>query len=206
MEKRVRNVPPVEDIHKVLDAADQDVRDYLLTIWHTMARVSEINALRWDDVNLKDRYVILYTRKKKGGHLTPRKVSMTASLAEVMQRRFDTRDSDLPWVFVNRYRHPRTGEWHEVRFMRYRKSILRTLCRKAGVNRFTFHALRHSGASIMDSANVPTGSIQRILGHENRTTTEIYLHSLGDAERIAIDRFGQLVEKSHTDSHTDLPA
>ena len=26
----------------------------------------------------------------------------------------------------------------------------------------------------MDDANVPIGSIQRILGHENRKTTEIY--------------------------------
>jgi site-specific recombinase XerD len=28
----------------------------------------------------------------------------------------------------------------------------------------------------MDSQNVSIGSIQRLLGHENRTTTEIYLH------------------------------
>jgi hypothetical protein len=32
----------------------------------------------------------------------------------------------------------------------------------------------------MDSENVPIGSIQRILGHENRTTTEIYLHSISE--------------------------
>jgi hypothetical protein len=34
--------------------------------------------------------------------------------------------------------------------------------------------------------NVPIGSIQRILGHENRLATEIYLHSIGDSERVAI--------------------
>jgi len=38
----------------------------------------------------------------------------------------------------------------------------------------------------MDSGTVPLGAIQRILGHENRTTTEIYLHSIGNAEREAI--------------------
>ena len=32
-----------------------------------MSRVSEINRLTWDDINLEERYVILYTRKKKGG-------------------------------------------------------------------------------------------------------------------------------------------
>ncbi|MHC4637599.1 MAG: hypothetical protein ACYTBP_09640 [Planctomycetota bacterium] len=38
-------------------------------------RMSEINRLTWDDVNFKQQYVILHTRKKKGGHLTPRKLS-----------------------------------------------------------------------------------------------------------------------------------
>ena len=66
-----------------------------------MGRMSEINHLKWQDVNLEQRYVILYTRKKKGGHRTPRKA--------------------------------------------------------------------------------------RILGHENRTTTEIYLHSIGDSARHALN-------------------
>jgi integrase len=55
----------------------------------------------------------------------------------------------------------------------------------------------------MDGNNVPIGAIQRILGHENRATTEIYLHSIGDMEREAINTFERAREKSHTDSHTD---
>jgi len=38
----------------------------------------------------------------------------------------------------------------------------------------------------MDGNNVPIGAIQRILGHENRRATEIYLHSIGELERNAI--------------------
>lgn len=69
-----------------------------------------------------------------------------------------------------------------------------TLCRKVGVRYFRFHALRHFGASVMERANVPIGSIQRILGHENRTTTEIYLHSLGNAEWEAMAAFEQATQ------------
>jgi hypothetical protein len=54
----------------------------------------------------------------------------------------------------------------------------------------------------MDGNNVPIGAIQRILGHENRRTTEIYLHSIDDLERHAMAVFEQAREKSHTDSHT----
>ena len=56
----------------------------------------------------------------------------------------------------------------------------------------------------MDNNNVPIGAIQRILGHENRSTTESYLHSIGNAEKVAIDIFekANLKQNSHTDSHT----
>jgi len=66
---------------------------------------------------------------------------------------------------------------------------------------FRFHALHHFGASVMEANNVPVGSIQRILGHENRTTTEIYLHSIGDSERQAMAVFERVSGNSHTDSH-----
>jgi integrase len=55
-----------------------------------------------------------------------------------------------------------------------------------GDGRFGFHALRHAGASMLDGLGVPIGTIQRILGHENRTTTEIYLHSIGKPELEAM--------------------
>ena len=58
----------------------------------------------------------------------------------------------------------------------------------------------------MDSRGVNIGSIQRILGHENRSTTDIYLHSIGDAERKAMEIFEQASQpfekKSHSKSHS----
>ena len=55
----------------------------------------------------------------------------------------------------------------------------------------------------MDQQNVPIGAIQRILGHENRRTTEIYLHSVGEMERHAMAIYERAREKSHMVSHTD---
>jgi len=48
----------------------------------------------------------------------------------------------------------------------------------------------------MDNNDVPIGAIQKILGHENRTTTEIYLHSIGNAERDTIEIYEQAIQKS----------
>ena len=175
----------MEDINKVIACANQDTQDYLTTIGDTMARVGEVNRLTWDDVDLVRRHVVLYTRKKRGGHLTPRKVGMTDRLHEILARRFAERNPNYPWVFWHTYKNGKK----EVGPYKDRREIIKRLCDKAGVRPFGYHALRHAGASIMDNANVPIGAIQKILGHENRTTTEIYLHSIGKSEREAIAVF-----------------
>jgi len=201
VEKRLKYVPNSHDIDKVIAQAAPDTQDYLWVIRETMARVSEVNRLTWDDVDLESRAVVLYTRKKKGGHLTPRKIPMTSKLFEILSRRYSTRDATKPWVFWHTYTSSKTGKT-EVGPFQDRKKFMRTLCEKAGVRYFRFHALRHSGASIMDSLNVPISSIQRILGHENRLTTEIYLHGIGDSERRAMDIFESARGKSPTPSPT----
>jgi len=167
-----------------------------------MARMSEINRLKWDDVDLKNRHLILYTRKKKGGHLTPRKIYMTDKLLEILSRRDIERDKSKPWVFWHTYWSSKAGKMCEDSY-KDRKKIMKTLCKKAGVRYFRFHPFRHSGASVMDNHNVPIGTIQRILGHENRSTTELYLHNIGQAERDAMAVYESARQKSHTESHTE---
>ena len=202
IEKRIKYVPSVEDIDKVITCADPDTQAYLITICDTMARMSEINNLRWQDINLEQKYVVLYTCKKKGGHLTPRKIPMTQRLHEILTQRFEHRDRNKPWVFWHRYFDRIQKAFAEGPY-KSRKRLMTTLCEKAGVKYFRYHALRHAGASVMDNNNVPIGAIQSILGHENRSTTEIYLHNLGSSEKDAMAIYERAMKKSHTESHTE---
>ena len=201
VEKRVKYVPSAEDLDKVIACADRDTQDYLWVIRETMGRVGEINRLTWDDVDLKNQSVTLYTRKKKGGHLTPRRIPMTQQLFEILICRYENRDPSKPWVFWHRYWSRKQGRFVEGPYGD-RKKVMKRLCKKAGVRYFRFHPIRHSGASIMDGNGVPLGAIQRILGHENRRTTEIYLHSMGDSERDAMRVFEQARQKSPHNPHT----
>lgn len=201
-EEKIKYVPPQGDIDKVIAIADPDTQDYLWTIRETFGRMGEINRLRWDDVDLEHRFVVLYTRKKKNGKLTPRKVPMTTKLFEILQRRHLVRDSSIPLVFWHAYTSSKTRE-KKVGQFQDRKKIMRTLCKRAGVKYFRFHALRHAGASLMDDSNVPIGAIQNILGHEKRTTTEIYLHRITPIERGAMDTYERARKNSHTNSHTE---
>lgn len=201
VEKKVKYVPSAEDLDKVIACADPDTQDYLWTIRETMGRVSEVNRLTWDDVDLQNQSVTLYTRKKKGGHLTPRRIPMTQKLCEILVRRHENRDPDKSWIFWHRYWSRKHGRFVEGPYGD-RKKLMKRLCEKAGVRYFRFHPIRHSGASIMDGNGVPLGAIQRILGHENRRTTEIYLHSMGDSERDAMRVFEQARQKSPHNPHT----
>ncbi len=203
VDKKLRYVPPLEDIFKVIAAADPGTQDYLWAIRETVARVGEINRLSWDEVDLNERSLVLYTRKKKGGDLTPRKIPMTEHLFKILSRRYVQKDKRMPWVFWHSYTSRATGEKSRGPYGR-RKRLMQGLCKKAEVKYFNFHALRHSGASVMDNSGVPIGSIQRILGHENRSTTEKYLQSIGDSERQAMSVFEEASRNSHTDSHTDV--
>ena len=53
MDKQIKYVPPKEDVLRVILAADPDTQDYLWTIALTMGRMSEINRLTWQEVNLE---------------------------------------------------------------------------------------------------------------------------------------------------------
>ena len=127
---------------------------------------------------------------------------MTNKLYDILKRRNEKRAIDKPWVFWHRYNDRNKSIMVEGPFS-HRKNLMKGLCKKAGVRHFGFHALRHAGASVMDNNNVPIIAIQKILGHENRSTTEIYLQGIGDFERQAMAVYEAARQKSHTDSHTD---
>jgi integrase len=178
-----------------------------VAIKETMARMGGINRLVWDDVDFDRKTVVLSTRKKKGGHLTPRKIPMTTKLFNMLDKRYQNRDRTKAWVFWGRHWSSKAKRFVEGPYQ-HRKDLMATLCKRARVRHFGFHALRHFGASTLERANVPIGSIQRILGHESRTTIEIYLHSIGEAEREAMEIFERpsrqpSFRKSHTESHTE---
>jgi integrase len=160
-----RYVPPMEDVKKVLSIANKEQENYLLTIIHTAGRVREINRLKPEDIGPKFEYVILRTRKAKNSDEVEREIQANKILKRVLKQ--------LPlkgeYIFTNK----RTKTKYD-----YRDKFLITLCDKAKVKPFTFHCLRHLSASLMADARVPLPEIQKILGHQRATTTDIYLRSI----------------------------
>lgn len=163
--KKRKYIPPEEDIRKVFAAAEPDDRIYLLIVAHTLGRVTTVNNLRWEDVHFTENYVSLYTRKSKNSDLKEIKVPMN----RVLRQCFTVIEKIGEYVLTN----PDTGKPYG-----YRKRLIVGLCKKVGVKPFSYHALRHFGASKLDNRGAALTDIQKLLGHERATTTDIYLQSL----------------------------
>jgi integrase len=181
-----RYVPPIGDVLKVILAATQDQGDYLWTIALTLARKGEVDRLEWRYVDFKNNVVILHTRKSDGGNIRPRKVPMVPKLKAILESRRRRDTSEHPWVFWHRYYSRKQKTMVEGPYAD-RKSMMATLCTKVKVPYFRFHPLRHFGATMLERSGVPIRTIQTLLGHQNRSTTEIYLHSVGSEEISAMN-------------------
>jgi integrase len=66
VEKKVKYVPPSEDIDKVIAVAEPVYHDMLWTARETMARISEVLRLKWDDIDLEMSFCHSIHPQKEG--------------------------------------------------------------------------------------------------------------------------------------------
>jgi integrase len=63
-----------------------------------------------------------------------------------------------------------------------------------GLPGVTWHLLRHSHATMLDSVGTPLGTMQSLLGHSTpEITREIYLHAVPEEQRRAVESVERLV-------------
>lgn len=175
VERKLKYIPPAEDVLAVVKVATVKERFYLIALLHTMARMREIHNLKWDDVNFKENYLILKTRKARSSNVSIRRVPLTATLREILENL----PHESEYVFTN----PRKQSRYDNRIQ-----LIKSLCRKAGVKEFSAHNLRHFGASKLVNENIPLSDIQLLLGHTRVTTTATYIQSINPSLEDAINK------------------
>jgi integrase len=110
-------------------------------------------------------------------------LAMSDTLHGIISRLSEQRIGGEMHVFTN----PLTGHGY-TRRSRVLKNLFQSVCAKAGVPLSTAHSLRHYVATHFNDPR----RAQKILGHMNLRTTEIYLHDLG------VDRGAAEIFESHT--------
>jgi len=163
-------VPPAKDIQAVINIANEFESDIIRATYHTAARSKEIRRISFDDVDLKNNALTLWTRKRKSGIYEADTIDMSKSLRKILQKRLKYCTKDCPWLFPSQ-----KGKLLSKYTI---DNILPRLCKKANIKSFGLHAIRHHIAVQLAHKNWPLIKIQKFLRHKRATTTDIYLRSI----------------------------
>jgi len=179
-------VPPDKDIEAVLTQVSGQDAVLLMAYIQTGARRGELFRLTWEDVDLERQQIRLKDKKAGGGAWRERWQSIGDDLAQALADWKRLRPVDVPNVFMHlmsfHSKSPKTGEITTTKAgdpFTWRRHFMQTLCERAGVKPFGFHALRHKAAELVYLAGGRSSDAQTLLGHAQATTTDRYLKSAG---------------------------
>ncbi len=159
----------------------QDAELYRIAAY-TGLRLGELLALRWGDVDLANRRLIVHRAlsdrtegptKSWQARFVPLADAPAESLARLSAREEFTGSDD--YVFCSRLGRPLDGSALRRRFKRTAAA--------AGLRVLRFHALRHGAGSLV-ARQADARWVQGFLGHSKLTTTARYLHAKARPEDI----------------------
>jgi integrase len=178
--------------------------DGLRLLLLTGARKTEILGLRWSEIDLERKSLILPPeRTKAGGSTGERRIILSPPALALLSDRRDkaeelARQSESvgaepsPFVFPA-YR----GDGHATGL---RKAFL-AVCRAADLPGVRLHDLRHSFASFAVADGASLFLVGKLLGHASTRTTERYAHLSGDPLQEAAAMVGRRIMGGEAPEH-----
>lgn len=159
---------------------DQDTRTIVLVMGATGVRVSELCAMRVQDVAKDGRSIRVAGKGAKERIVYIGNRELRSDLLERRKRALRDRTPSAP-LFLNSRGAP-------IRPQVVRKR-LRTLCRRIpGGLHVTPHMLRHTAATLLIEKGIDIRVVQKLLGHASISTTEIYTHVTDSTLSRALSR------------------
>jgi len=186
---------PEEKRHRYLSAAeldrlttaladhpDRQAANIFRLLLLTGARRSEVQSMRWDDLDLEPG---VWTKpgaatKQRTVHRVPLSAPARQLLADLQAVRDESEH-----VFPGRL------GGHRVEI----KAAWRGICKAAHIRELRIHDLRHSYASQLVSAGFSLPTIGALLGHTQAATTHRYSHLVDDALRRATETVGAVIAR-----------
>lgn len=153
-----------QELLKVID--DNDLKHLVIFSTHTGLRQMEALTLKWNQINFKDRYLILdnnsnITKSQKVGT-----VPLNITALQILTEREMTKESEFVFTYKGK---EITQDFISKKFKKY---VI-----KAGLNpKYRFHTLRHTNASWMVQRGASILNVSKILRHSNVKVSEIYSH------------------------------
>ncbi len=149
-----------EEIQRLLEHCEDPLKDIVEFAINTGMRKGEIFNLKWNNVDL-NRGLIHILQTKNGEQ---REIPVNDAVRDILYR--VRKDPESPYVFASYNGKP---------FNDIKKSFY-TALKKAGIENFRFHDLRHTFASQLVMAGVDLMTVKELLGHKTMEMTLRYSH------------------------------
>jgi integrase len=144
---------------RLLSACTAEMRSVVVFARFTGMREGEIFDLKWSDIDWQQESITVTKCKNN----TPRTIPLTKALARQLRSRHQHAKSI--YVFPGK---------------KGRRTTLRTAfngaCRRAGIENFRFHDLRHTFASDLVNKGIDLMTIMKLMGHKSIQSTMRYAH------------------------------
>ncbi|MEO8066027.1 MAG: site-specific tyrosine recombinase/integron integrase [Candidatus Doudnabacteria bacterium] len=193
----------IEDVERLIKATDEEkdrltkLRDraILEMLFSTGLRISELVALKRDNLNLKRGE---FAVRGKGDKM--RLVFLSQGAIAQLQKYLDARKDNSKALFI---RHDakesvekqmqsmsESASWRTGLTPRSIQRIIKKYAKLAGImKKITPHTLRHSFATDLLANGADLRSVQELLGHSSISTTQIYTHLTNKRLRDVYENF-----------------
>ena len=163
-------------------------KDITVAVLNSGMRRQEVLNLRWDQV----RNDFIYLNKTKTDE--SRQIPINDDLSELFKNIRKRNQLRSEYVFCDNKGRP---------FKQINKSFQASL-KKAGIEDFRFHDLRHTFASHFIMRKGSLKDLQEILGHKTMTMTMRYAHLSQEHKKKAINLLNGLTSKKRNDKQEEL--
>lgn len=172
---RLRYLKP-DEVENLLKACPKHIRPVVVTALNTGMRRGEIFNLKWKHVDLDNRKLTVANSKNNESRVIP----INQTLHQELSVLFDNNKGE--YVFLGRDSQPtkdiRTG--------------FSAALKKAGIEDFRFHDIRHTFGShlVMEGVNLRT--VQQLMGHKDIQMTMRYSHLSHEHVQEAVEKLDRL--------------
>ena len=164
-----------DEEERLLDACPKWLVEIVTFALNTGARMGEILELTWSNVDLFRKVVVIHQGKTGRTKTVP----LTPTAMEVMKAKAKVRRIHSTLVFPSAKGTRMSNRNLERAFTKAMK--------KAGIEAFRFHDLRHTFASRLAMAGKDLYVIQRLLGHREPRMVQRYAHHSIESLRNGIE-------------------
>ena len=170
----------VGEIQRLLIQSAQRLRAVIIVAINTGMRKGEIRDLKWKDVDFKQGVITLLRTKSGKARYIPINTACRNVLSSIAKH------PESEYVFCKR-----DGTSYDVR------KGFETAKKRAGIQDFRFHDLRHTFASHMAMSGADLTTLRDLLGHQDFSLTLRYAHLSPDYKARAVERLSEQLGQQH---------